>query len=291
MNKIAFIGLGNMGSGMAKNQAKAGHKVYAFDLSESARQNAQEHGCIAVSSAREAVAEADIIFTMLPAGQHVVSVYQDDILPHAPQQALLVDCSTIDIESSKQVSALCQNANFCSADAPVSGGTAAAEAGNLTFMVGCREEDFDSIQTALRPMSKASFHAGSFGAGQAAKICNNMLLAITMVGTCEAFAMAEKLGLDAQKFYDISSQASGQSWSMTSYCPVAGPVPNAPSNNDYKPGFAGAMLLKDLTIALQAAQETDAKIPLGKHVFQLYQEFCQNNGDIQDFSAIIKMMK
>ena len=291
MSKIAFIGLGNMGSGMAINQAKAGHEVYAFDLSESARQQVQEQGCIAVSSAQEAIEGADVVFTMLPAGQHVLSVYQNDILPHASKEALLIDCSTIDIESSKQISVLCQNAGFCSADSPVSGGTAAAQAGTLTFMVGCREEDFEAIQTALAPMSKASFHAGSFGTGQAAKICNNMLLAITMIGTCEAFAMADKLGLETQKFYDISSQASGQSWSMTSYCPTAGPVPTAPSNHDYKPGFAGAMILKDLTIALQSAQESDAKIPLGEHAFQLYQTFCQNGGDIQDFSAIIKMFK
>ena len=202
MSTIAFIGLGNMGSGMAANQAKAGNRVLAFDLSEDAIARAVENGCEAAGSVAEAVGQADIVLSMLPAGQHVRGLYENDVLPHVKQDALLIDCSTIDVESARAVSAMSKEAGFRAADAPVSGGTAAADAGTLAFMVGCEDADFSDIQAALEPMSKATLHAGASGAGQAAKICNNMLLAITMVGTSETFLMAEKLGLDAQKFDD-----------------------------------------------------------------------------------------
>ena len=291
MSKIAFIGLGNMGSGMAANQVKAGHQVCAFDLSPDALSRAVENGCEAASSAADAVANADIIITMLPAGKHVRMVYENDILPNAPKTALLIDCSTIDIESARAVAAMATEQGLKAADAPVSGGTAAADAGTLAFMVGCEADIFNAVQTALEPMSKATLHAGASGAGQAAKICNNMLLAITMIGTCEAFTMAEKLGLDAQNFFDISSQASGQSWSMTSYCPVPGPVPASPANNDYKPGFAGAMMLKDLRLAMEAAATGNAETPLGRLCADMYENFCAQGGDVEDFSAIIKTLQ
>ncbi|MGC6512693.1 MAG: 3-hydroxyisobutyrate dehydrogenase [Parvibaculales bacterium] len=291
MSTIAFIGLGNMGSGMAANQAKAGHRVLAFDLSQEAIARAVENGCEAAASVAEAVGQADIVLSMLPAGKHVRGLYEQDVLPNVKPGALLIDCSTIDVDSARAVSAMAKEAGFRAADAPVSGGTAAADAGTLAFMVGCEESDFADIQDALEPMSKATLHAGTSGAGQAAKICNNMLLAITMVGTSETFLMAEKLGLDAQKFFDISSQASGQSWSMTSYCPVPGPVPASPANNDYQPGFAGAMMLKDLHLAMGAAKTGGANTPLGELCTKMFEAFCEEGGDVKDFSAIINTLR
>ena len=291
MSVIAFIGLGNMGAGMAANQAKAGHRVLAFDLSTQALAQAEENNCLPAPSAAEAVAEAEIIITMLPTGDIVRGVYEKDILPNAKPNALLIDCSTIDIETARLIADLAVKGGFRSADAPVSGGTAAAEAGTLAFMVGCREEDFAAISAALEPMAKAVFSAGAFGAGQAAKICNNMLLAITMIGTCEAFLLAETIGLDAQKFFTIASQASGQNWSMTSYCPVPGPIPTTPANHNYQPGFAAAMMLKDLRLAMQAAHTGDTHTPLGTLSAELYQKFCDAGGDIKDFSGIIEMLQ
>ncbi len=291
MSTIAFIGLGNMGSGMAANQAKAGNRVLAFDLSKAAIDAAVENGCEATTCVAQAVGDADIVISMLPAGEHVRALYENDVLANVKQGALLIDCSTIDVETARAIAVMSKAAGFRAGDAPVSGGTAAADAGTLAFMVGCEADDFVDIQAALEPMSKATFHAGAWGAGQAAKICNNMLLAITMIGTSETFIMAEKLGLDAQKFFDISSQASGQNWSMTSYCPVPGPVPASPANNDYKPGFAGAMMLKDLRLAMEAAQASHAQTPLGKLCAQIYEEFCEKGGDVQDFSAIINTLR
>jgi len=290
MSVIAFIGLGNMGAGMAANQAKAGNRVLAFDLSPQALAQAEKNNCLPAPSASEAVSEAEIIITMLPTGEHVRGVYEKDILPNAKPNALLIDCSTIDIETARLIADLSIAGGFRPADAPVSGGTAAAEAGTLAFMVGCREEDFAAISAALEPMAKAVFPAGAFGAGQAAKICNNMLLAITMIGTCEAFLLAEAIGLDAQKFFTIASQASGQNWSMTSYCPVPGPIPTTPANHDYKPGFAAAMMLKDLRLAQQAVRAGDINTPLGTLSAELYQKFCDAGGDIKDFSGIIEML-
>lgn len=291
MSMIAFIGLGNMGSGMAANQVKAGNHVRAFDLSQDAIARAVENGCEAAASVAEAVGEADIVLSMLPAGKHVRGLYENDILPNVKQGALLIDCSTIDIDSARAVALMAKKAGFRVADAPVSGGTAAADAGTLAFMVGCEDADFTDIQSALEPMSKATLHAGASGAGQAAKICNNMLLAITMIGTSEAFVMAEKLGLDTQKFFDISSQASGQSWSMTSYCPIPGPVPASPANNDYKPGFAGAMMLKDLHLAMKAGQSGNAKTPLGELCTRMFEAYCEDGGDVKDFSGIIETLR
>jgi 3-hydroxyisobutyrate dehydrogenase len=214
--RIAFIGLGNMGSGMAANQAKAGREVAAFDLSADAMARAKEEGMSPAASAADAVKDANVVITMLPAGSHVRDVYAEAILPNAPKDALLIDCSTIDVDSARTVARDASMQGFRTADAPVSGGTAAASGGSLTFMVGCREQDFADVEEALKPMARAIIHAGDSGAGQAAKICNNMLLGISMIGTCEAFALAEGLGLDAQKFFDIASKASGQCWTLTS---------------------------------------------------------------------------
>ena len=291
MTRIAFIGLGNMGSGMSANLAKAGHEVIAFDLSADAMARAKEQGMTPAASAADAVKEANAVITMLPAGKHVREVYMEAILPNAPKDALLVDCSTIDVDSARTVARDASMQGFRAADAPVSGGTAAASGGTLTFMVGCREQDFAEIEKVLQPMAKAVIRAGDSGAGQAAKICNNMLLGISMIATCEAFALAEGLGLDAQKFFDIASKASGQCWSLTSYCPWPGPVPTAPSNRDYEGGFAAAMMLKDLKLAQDAADATGAPTPLGGAAEALYDELNQRGYGNKDFSFILEMLR
>ncbi len=291
MSRIAFIGLGNMGSGMAANQANAGNDVYAFDLSAEAVANAVKAGMKAATSATEAVNDADIVITMLPAGQHVRDVYTQAILPNARKDALLIDCSTIDVDSARIVAHDASSQGFISADAPVSGGTAAATGGALTFMVGCRDQDFSAVEEALKPMAKAIIHAGAHGAGQAAKICNNMLLGISMIGTCEAFVLAERLGLDAQRFFDIASKASGQCWSLTSYCPWPGPVPAAPSNRAYEGGFATAMMLKDLRLAQEAAMMSGADTPLGGAAEALYTELDQRGFGKMDFSFMLEMLR
>jgi 3-hydroxyisobutyrate dehydrogenase len=277
MTRIAFIGLGNMGGGMAANQAKAQRQVMAFDLSKAALEKAERAGCSPVPSVAEAVKDAEVVITMLPAGPHVRQVYAEQILPNAPKSALLIDCSTIDVESARAVAAQAKAAGFRFADAPVSGGTAAAEAGTLAFMVGCDEADFAAIEDALTPMSRITLRAGDHGAGQAAKICNNMVLGISMIGVCEALALAEKLGLDPVKFHEISSQSSGQCWSLTSYCPWPGPVPAAPSNRGYEGGFATAMMLKDLKLAQEAAG--------------LYALFDGLGYGGKDFSAILNLFR
>jgi 3-hydroxyisobutyrate dehydrogenase len=291
MTRVAFIGLGNMGSGMAANQAKAGREVVAFDLNAEAVARAKEQGMAGAASAGEAVKDADIVITMLPAGQHVSTVYQDAILANARRDALLIDCSTIDVDTARTIARDAAMQGFRAADAPVSGGTAAAQSGALTFMVGCRDQDFADFEEALKPMAKAVIHAGASGAGQAAKICNNMLLGISMIGTCEAFALAESLGLDAQKFFDIASKASGQCWSLTSYCPWPGPVPAAPSNREYEGGFAAAMMLKDLKLAQDAADMTGAPTPLGTGAAALYDELVARGYANKDFSFILQMLR
>jgi 3-hydroxyisobutyrate dehydrogenase len=288
--RIGFIGLGNMGSGMAANLAARGHTIAAFDLNPTALAQAASDGCTVAASARAAVSGAEAVITMLPSGSHVRSVYEADVFPEAAAGTLLIDCSTIDVASARAVQAEAASRGLVGVDAPVSGGVAAAKAGSLTFMVGGSPEAFGRAEPVLAGMGKAVIHAGAAGAGQAAKICNNMLLAITMIGTCEAFALAERLGLDAQTFFDISSKASGQSWSMTSYCPVPGPVPASPANRDYAPGFAGAMMLKDLKLAVDAASTSGASIPLGAQAEVLYQMFVNAGGRDRDFSGILKMI-
>jgi 3-hydroxyisobutyrate dehydrogenase len=291
MTRVAFIGLGNMGGGMAANQAKAQRAVMAFDLAKPALDKAAAGGCTPAASVAEAVKDAEVVITMLPAGPHVRQVYAEQILPHAPKSALLIDCSTIDVESARAVAAQAQAAGFRFADAPVSGGVAAAEAGTLAFMVGCDEADFPAVEAALKPMSRITVRAGDHGAGQAAKICNNMVLGISMIGVCEALALAEKLGLDPVKFYEISSQSSGQCWSLTSYCPWPGPVPTAPSNRNYEGGFATAMMLKDLKLAQEAAAKAGAAAPLGAQAEGLYALFDRLGYGGKDFSAILNLFR
>jgi 3-hydroxyisobutyrate dehydrogenase len=291
MTRVAFIGLGNMGSGMAANQAKAGREVAAFDLSAEAMKRAKDAGMIGAASAAEAVKDADIVITMLPAGSHVREAYAESILPNARKDALLIDCSTIDVDSARTVARDAAMQGFRAADAPVSGGTAAASGGTLTFMVGCREQDFAEMEEALKPMAKAIIRAGDAGAGQAAKICNNMLLGISMIGACEAFVLAERLGLDPQKFFDIASKASGQCWSLTSYCPWPGPVPAAPSNRNYEGGFAAAMMLKDLKLAQEAAMSVGADTPLGGGAEALYAELVNKGHAGKDFSFMLQMLR
>jgi 3-hydroxyisobutyrate dehydrogenase len=290
MARIAFIGLGHMGGGMAPNLAKAGHEVHAFDLSEAALTAAVESGCTAAGSTAEAVAEADAVITMLPAARHVTDVYRDHVFGKAPAGAILIDCSTIDVATARLVEEEAAAQGHQMVDAPVSGGIAAAAGGSLTFMVGGAVEAFERAQPLLEPMAKAVIHAGGPGAGQAAKICNNMILGATMIATCEAFVMAQKLGLDPRVFFDISSKASGQSWSMTSYCPVPGVGPETPADNDYEGGFAAALMLKDLKLAMEAADAAGAYVPMGAEAQELYQRFVDRGGAGKDFSGIIKMI-
>lgn len=289
MSTIAFIGLGNMGLGMASNLAKAGHDVRALDINADALAKAVAAGCVQADNAKDAVASADIVVTMLPAGKHVELVYED-VMKHASEGSLFIDCSTIDVDTARKVISEAESAGFEMIDAPVSGGVAGATAGTLTFMCGGADAAFARAKPVLDIMGKNVFHAGGAGNGQVAKIANNMLLGIHMIGTCEAFNLAEKLGLDAQTFYDISSTASGQNWSMTNYCPAPGPVESAPSNRGYQPGFAAAMMLKDLRLAQDAAQSARAVTPLGAQAMALYGLMEASGDDSLDFSGIMKLI-
>ena len=292
MAVVAFIGLGNMGSGMAANLVKAGHDVRAFDLNADAVAALVDKGATAVSDLTHAVTGADAVVTMLPAGPHVSGVYMDEggVLSLARKDAVLIDCSTIDVDSARAVAEKAAEASFAFVDAPVSGGVAAAEGGTLTFMVGGPEDAFAKAEPILSNMGKAVIRAGEAGAGQAAKICNNMLLGIHMIGTCEAMNLAIKLGLDPQNFFDIASKASGQNWSLTSYCPVPGPVPTAPSNRDYKPGFAAPMMLKDLNLAMQTSKTAGVNTPMGEKAQTIYDAFVEQGGEEMDFSGVIKWL-
>lgn len=289
MARVAFIGLGNMG-GMAANLAKKGHDVRAFDLSADALARAKDAGCLPAATVEDALDGAEAIITMLPAGKHVEGVYTDAIFAAAPQSAILIDCSTIDVATAKRVAEAASAKGYTSVDAPVSGGIAAANAGTLTFMVGGSAEAFDRAQPFLADMGKAVIHAGASGTGQVAKIANNMLLGITMIGTCEAFLLAQKLGLDAQKFFDIASVSSGQSWSMTSYAPLPGVGPKTPADNEYQGGFATALMLKDLRLAMEAAGTAHADTPMGAKAAELYEKFYAEGQGGLDFSAIIRML-
>jgi 3-hydroxyisobutyrate dehydrogenase len=285
--KIAFIGLGNMGGGMAANLVNAGQAVHAFDLADSALMLAKENGCVPYTHVRDAVAGVDAVVTMLPSGAIVESVYANDVIDHAPTSALLLDCSTIDVATATRVASQASVKGYTMVDAPVSGGIAAANGGTLTFMVGGTADAFARAQPILAKMGKAVIHAGESGAGQAAKICNNMLLGASMIATCETFALAQKLGLDLQTFYDISSKASGQTWSMTSYCPVPGVGPVSPADNGYQGGFATALMLKDLRLAMAAADDVGAHVPMGARAAALYEAFAEAGSAGLDFSAII----
>lgn len=287
MTTIAFIGLGHMGGGMAANLAKAGHDVRAFDLSTDALAAAQSSGCLAAASAAEAVADADVVVTMLPAGKHVAQVYDETLLTGAKPGTLLIDCSTIDVATAREVAARAEAKGLTAVDAPVSGGIAAANSGTLTFMVGGSAEAFARADAVLTDMGKAVIHAGGNGAGQAAKICNNMILGATMAVTTEAFNLAAALGLDAKAFYDIASVSSGQSWSLTSYCPVPGVGPETPADRDYEGGFAGALMLKDMLLALDAAQAGGTPVPVASVAAERYQALADGGQGGKDFSAII----
>ncbi len=293
MSTIGFIGLGNMGGPMARNLLKAGHDVTVFDLSADAVANLKEAGASVAASAGDAASGVEIVVSMLPAGRHVEAVYcgEDGVIARAGSGTLLIDSSTIDVATARSVAASAADRGLAMVDAPVSGGVGGAEAGTLTFMVGGEKDAFVRAQPILENMGKNVFHAGGAGNGQAAKICNNMLLGISMIGTAEAFNLADKLGLDAQTFFDISSTASGQCWSMTSYCPAEGPVPTSPTNNDYKPGFAAAMMLKDLRLAQEAAAQSKAPTPLGNEAASLYGLMEAAGKDGLDFSGIIKMLR
>lgn len=289
---IGFIGVGNMGGPMVKNLVAAGHRVTAFDVAAKALEAAASAGAETAKDVAQAAAGREVVITMLPAGQQVREVYLSDagVLANAADGALLIDCSTIDVESARQVTAEADKRGLDMLDAPVSGGVAGATAGTLTFMVGGTEAAFSRAEPVLQAMGKTVVHAGDSGNGQAAKICNNMILAIAMIGTSEAFALADRLGLDRQKLFDIVSTASGQTWALTSYCPVPGPVPASPANRGYAPGFTAAMMVKDLRLAQQAAATAGAATPLGAEAAALYALFCNGgNGDL-DYSGIFKLI-
>lgn len=287
---IAFIGLGNMGGPMAQNLVKAGYTVAGFDLVAESCRMAAAKGIRICSSATKAVADASTVITMLPAGRHVLSVW-DEIAGSLKPGSLLIDCSTVDVESARKAHILADGAGCAALDAPVSGGTSGAAQGTLTFMVGGTKQAFDKGQPVLQVMGGRIVHCGSAGAGQAAKICNNMILGISMIGVSEAFALAEKLGLSRQSLFDVASTSSGQCWSLTSYCPVPGPVPKSPANNGYKPGFAVALMLKDLKLAQQAAAMSNSSTPLGATATQLYSIFERLGHGGEDFSAIICFLR
>ncbi|KRB51302.1 3-hydroxyisobutyrate dehydrogenase [Rhizobium sp. Root708] len=290
MARIAFIGLGNMGGPMAANLVKAGHEVTGFDLAATVLQAAEGNGVTPASHISQAVSGAEIVVTMLPQGKHVLTAWPD-ILASVASGTLVIDCSTIDVDSARKAHELARTAGCLSLDAPVSGGTGGASAGTLTFMAGGSDEAFEKARPVLEAMGKKIIHCGEAGAGQAAKICNNMILGISMIGVCEAFALGERLGLSHQALFDVASTSSGQCWSVSTYCPVPGPVPASPANNDYKPGFAAALMLKDLRLSQEAALSTGASTPLGAEAAQLYALFEKQGNGGRDFSAIIEMLR
>ena len=280
--KIGFIGLGNMGLPMAGNLAGAGHQVTGFDTVAPVQPPLS-----AASSAAEAAAGADIVITMLPNGD-ILRAVATEVIPAMRKGALLCDCSTVDVASARAVAEQAKAAGLGALDAPVSGGVAGASAGTLTFMAGGGDADFETMRPLFEIMGARAIHCGASGAGQAAKLCNNMILGVTMIATCEAFALADKLGLDRQKLYDVASTSSGSSWSMNAYCPAPGIGPDSPSDHDYRPGFAAELMLKDLNLSQQAAEGVDADTPMGQLARQLYATFVEEEGGRgRDFSAML----
>jgi 3-hydroxyisobutyrate dehydrogenase len=290
MAKIGFIGLGNMGAPMAANLVKTGGHVQGFDVVPAARDATAKDGVQIVANARSAVDDAEIVITMLPSGEHVLSVW-DDIVPHARQGTLFIDCSTIDVDSARKAHALAAARGIAALDAPVSGGVGGAKAATLTFMVGGTEHAFAHGKPVLERMGKRIVHCGEPGNGQVAKICNNLILGASMIAVSEAFVLGEKLGLSHQALFDVVSGSSGQCWSLTSYCPVPGPVPASPANNDYKAGFTAALMLKDLNLAKQAAQSVGVDAALGTHAGNIYEQFAAQGHSALDFSAIINLVR
>ena len=290
MAKIGFIGLGNMGLPMAKNLINAGHDVIGFDLVEECMSSLVDAGGRSGKQLGDCVLDVNVVITMLPEGKHVDAVYNNGILGAAAKDTLLIDCSTIDVDTARAVGGEAKKLGYNMVDAPVSGGTGGAEDGTLTFMVGGEENTFNLAKPYLDIMGKNIVHAGGMGNGQAAKICNNMILGISMIAVSESFSMAEKLGLSAQNLFDITSSSSSQCWAMTSYLPVPGPVPASPANNDYQPGFTGAMMAKDMKLARDAAISSGQKTELADSALQMYERFLTEGGASQDFSAIYKMI-
>jgi 3-hydroxyisobutyrate dehydrogenase len=290
MSRIAFIGLGAMGAPMAANLVAAGHDVQGFDVSAPCCNEASAAGVKIAPSAKDAVADAATIVTMLPSGENVLSVWTE-LLPRVAESTLFIDCSTIDIASAREAHRMADIAGQASVDAPVSGGVAGAKAASLTFMCGGADAAVAAARPILSGMGKAIIHCGGSGQGQAAKICNNMMLGATMIVTCEAFALAEKLGLSAQALFNVASVSSGQSWSLTSYCPAPGPTPTSPANNNYKPGFMAALMLKDLRLAQEAAAATGVATPIGALAAQLYALYDAAGEGASDFSGIINMIR
>ncbi|MBB3950095.1 3-hydroxyisobutyrate dehydrogenase [Aureimonas jatrophae] len=288
--RVALVGLGNMGRPMAVNLAKAGHDVMGFDLSDAARRQAADAGIAVAASLREAGQGAETLITMLPAGSHVLSVWQD-AFTHLSPGALMVDCSTIDVASARAAHELAAMHGNPSLDAPVSGGTKGAAAATLTFMVGGRVEAFERARPVLDALGARAVHCGEAGAGQVAKMCNNMILGVSMIAVAEAFVLAEQHGLSAQALFDVAATSSGQCWSLTSYCPVPGPVPASPANHAYRPGFATALMLKDLRLAKEAARTAGAATPLGAHAEAIYAAFDAEGGGGDDFSAVIRHLR
>ncbi len=290
MQNIGFIGLGAMGLPMAQNLAKAGYKVTGFDLNPAAMEAATAAGLACAASAADAVTLAQTIITMLPSGPAVLAAY-GGLLPAAARASLFLDCSTIDIGNARAAHAAASAAGMAALDAPVSGGVAGAAAASLTFMVGGTAQDLGRAQPLLAAMGKRIVHCGEAGAGQAAKICNNMILGISMIAVSEAFNLADKLGLDRQALFDVASTSSGQCWALTSYCPVPGPVPASPANHGYKPGFSAQLMLKDLGLSQQAAAAAGVNTPLGARAAALYQAFVASGGGAKDFSGIITALQ
>ena len=292
MADIGFIGLGNMGAPMTANLVKAGHRVSAWDVVPAAVAAVAQQGARAAASAAEAVAAGDIVITMLPAGPQVREVYLGNggVLGRAAKDALLIDCSTIDVETARAVAGAAGEAGFDMLDAPVSSGTAGAAGASLTFMVGGSAAAFARAQPILAAMGRTIVHTGPAGSGQAVKICNNMMLAVSMIGTCEALALGQKLGIAPQMLFDVVSKSTGQSWALTGYCPAPGPVPSSPANRDYAPGFTAAMMLKDLRLAQQAAGASASPTPLGATAAALYQLFVDEGTGGLDFSAIYRFI-
>ena len=291
MARIGFIGLGNMGLPMARNLIKAGHAVAGFDVKAQAAGQLADSGGRRAGSAADAGRDAEIVITMLPAGEQVRAVYLDEVLAAVAPGTLLIDCSTIDVATAREVAQAARGKGLAMIDAPVSGGIAGAQAAALTFMVGGPDDAFARARPVLEALGKTIVHAGGAGNGQAAKICNNMILGASMIVVSEAFLLAEKLGLDAQKLFDISSKSSGQCWSMTSYCPVPGPVPASPANRGYQAGFTAAMMLKDLKLAQEAARAARAATPIGAGAAEVYERFVASGNGSVDFSGIIRALR
>jgi 3-hydroxyisobutyrate dehydrogenase len=290
MSNIGFIGLGNMGAPMAANLVKSGERVHGFDVVPASRETSAADGVQIVGNARDCVENADIVITMLPAGEHVLSVW-NDVVPHARQGTLFIDCSTIDVDSARRAHKLAAASGLATLDAPVSGGVGGAKAATLTFMVGGSAHAFAHGKPVLERMGKRIVHCGEAGNGQVAKICNNMILAASMIAVAEGFVMGEKLGLSHQALFDVASASSAQCWALTSYCPVPGPVPASPANNSYKPGFATALMLKDLKLAKAAADSVKVKNAIGAHAAEIYQRFADEGHGGLDFSAIINLVR